>query len=496
MGNTDSHSSFVSAAKPSCSLRSSSRREEVPSARSWRSSQGGCKSRGRSCQNQNSSWRYEHGPRGGSRLRAASLESGGSPKVLLSKDGSMRVEFTNSKVVPMEPQGLTGLPTIATTAASSVAESPLRTSKGSSLSSDGSWYDSPWGGSAELADNVFVCGQMVDNSTYSSTRTEVSSTGVFNTFFSAQVEDISPGFNSTLLFPVAVTDGFSSSTGYNTCSSGRTEDSGIGDSVILQPDLTDFSLVSSPAASLDSISSSHNTLPAFPTAPDPPRTASSSTLLDDIIQEEDGAGGGVEQRFSSLTLPCRRAESISTAPATGNNRKDFLKSRIRRLSDWTGSLNRKKRRIQEPSDVFINGLNCELVGRSVASTSDLLRSHCGSRGLNQSSDAQRQNIYENFMQELETSCSDAVDRAELSEEEEEQEEEMDGEVELGGIEQLDSLFEKEQGVVRRAGWLFFKALITVNKDRKLELVSRRRWRHYWVTLKGTPATSTTKNLTT
>ncbi|XP_062266930.1 rho guanine nucleotide exchange factor TIAM2 [Platichthys flesus] len=498
MGNTESHTSFVSAAKPSCSLRSSSRKEEAPSARSWwRSSQGGCRSRGRSCQNQNSSWHYEHGPRGGSRLRAASpqrnsrgscrsqfgypenggegngiggerksLESGGSPKVLLSKDGSMRVEFSNSRVDPMEPQGLTGVPAISTTAASSEAEPLLRTSKGSSLSSDGSWYDSPWGGSAELADNVFVCGQIADNPTYSSPRTEVSSTGVFNTFFSAQVEVVSPGFHSTLLFPAA---------GYNTGSSRRTEDSGIGDSVILQPELRDFSLVSSPAASLDSVYSSHNTLPAFPPAPHPPRAASSSTLLDDVSQEEEG--------FSSLTLPCRRAESISTAPAPANNRKDFLKSRIRQLSDWTGSLSRKKRRIQEPSDVSINGLS------SAASTSDLLHPPCGSRGLNHISNAQRQNIYENFMQELETSCSGAADQAELSEEEEEQEEEqeeedMDGGVELGGIEQLDVLFEKEQGVVRRAGWLFFKPLITVNKDGKMELVGRRRWRHYWVTLKG------------
>ncbi|XP_035534275.1 T-lymphoma invasion and metastasis-inducing protein 2-like [Morone saxatilis] len=64
------------------------------------------------------------------------------------------------------------------------------------------------------------------------------------------------------------------------------------------------------------------------------------------------------------------------------------------------------------------------------------------------------------------------------------EEEMDGEVEVGGGEQLDVLFEKEQGVVRRAGWLSFKALITVSKDRKLELVARRKWRHLWVTLKG------------
>ena len=102
------------------------------------------------------------------------------------------------------------------------------------------------------------------------------------------------------------------------------------------------------------------------------------------------------------------------------------------------------------------------------------------------------------MQELETGCSSAADRTEPSEgdgeeeeeeEEEEGEEEMDGEVELGGGEQLDVLFEKEQGVVRRAGWLSFKALITVNKDRKLELVARRKWRHFWVTLKGTAPTN-------
>ena len=205
---------------------------------------------------------------------------------------------------------------------------------------------------------MFVCGQSMDNSsgytTYSSTRTEGTATGSsgYNAFFAAQVEDISPGFNSTLLFPAAETVEFPSAAGYTTCSSGRTEDSGIGDSVILQPHLRDFSLVSSPAASLDSVYTTHNTPPAFPTAPDNPlqqqhRTASSSSaLLDDVIQEEGAAGGGAEQRYSSLTLPCRRAEPTSTGPAGGNNRKDFLKSRIRRLSDWTGSLSRKKRRIQ------------------------------------------------------------------------------------------------------------------------------------------------------
>ncbi|KAM9339293.1 rho guanine nucleotide exchange factor TIAM2 [Symphorus nematophorus] len=529
MGNTDSHSSFVSPAKSSCTLRFSSRREEVPSARSWwRSSQGGSRSWGRSYQNQHTSWHYEHAPRGGSRLGSpqryvraeraqgggrnqfgylensggsnglrserTSLQSGGSPKVLLSKDGSMRVEFTNTRV---EPQGLPA----ATAAVAPVAEPSLRTSKGSSLSSDGSWYDSPWGGGGgELADNVFVCGESEANSsgytTYSSTRTEetaTSSSSGYNAFFSN-------GFNSRLLFPAAETNGFTSAGGYNTCSSGRTEDSGIGDSVILQPDLRDFSLVSN--TSLDNVYPTHNTLPAFPTTPEAllqqQRTAvSSAALLDDVIQEEEGSGGGVEQLYSSLTLPCRRAAPVNTAATSGNNRKDFLKSRIRQLSDWTGSLSRKKRRIQEPygsdtSNVFLTGLDS-----GPWSSNPLIQNHfpappcSSSRSLNvmQSSDAQRQNVYDSFMQELETGCSSAADRTEPSEGEEEdedeegeeeEEEEMDGEVDVGGGE----LLEKEQGVVRRAGWLSFKALITVNKDRKLELVARRKWRHYWVTLRG------------
>lgn len=162
--------------------------------------------------------------------------------------------------------------------------------------------------------------------------------------------------------------------------------------------------------------------------------------------------------------------------------------------------------LQEPfatdtADVFINGLNAGAVSCSTLCSSDPLHSlnhnqfptlHCGSsRSLNQNSDAKRQNIYENFMQELEMGCSSTADRTEPSEgdgdEGEEDEEEIDGDVEVGEGEQLDVLFEKEQGVVRRAGWLSFKPLITVNKDRKLELVARRKWRHYWVTLKGTAA---------
>lgn len=84
------------------------------------------------------------------------------------------------------------------------------------------------------------------------------------------------------------------------------------------------------------------------------------------------------------------------------------------------------------------------------------------------------------MRELETEAGQGGDRRDAGTEEDGSSSESAG----GSLEQLDILFEKEQGVVRRAGWLSFKPLVTLHKDRKLELVTRRKWKHYWVTLKG------------
>ncbi|XP_075883622.1 rho guanine nucleotide exchange factor TIAM2 isoform X5 [Nelusetta ayraudi] len=102
--------------------------------------------------------------------------------------------------------------------------------------------------------------------------------------------------------------------------------------------------------------------------------------------------------------------------------------------------------------------------------------------------AVRQNIYENFMRELETGTGpgggggSGGDRREPSTGTEEGD--SSSESAEGSVEELDLLFEKEQGVVRRAGWLSFKPIITLHKDRKLELSTRRKWKQYWVTLKG------------
>uniref|UniRef100_A0A8C1UFP8 TIAM Rac1 associated GEF 2b n=1 Tax=Cyprinus carpio TaxID=7962 RepID=A0A8C1UFP8_CYPCA len=296
-------------------------------------------------------------------------DSKSSPKVLFREDGSLRVEFTNAR---REPDVALSLGSCL----SGPVDATQRASNGSSLSSEGSWYDSPWGNGTE---------DLSGYTTLSSTRTV--DFGCFNGYNTEQPENHMG--NLTCQATVHGSQYASSdcnSNGYN--ANRAEEDSGIGDS-----------------------------------------------------------------NYTSQTLPCRKAIP------DGNTRKDSLKSRIRRLSDWTGSLSRKKRRLQVRKCIGLKGMkNFATLWQP----------------------SFRQNIYENFMQGLETgSSSGTADGLQVWEGEGES-----SSGSMGSLEQMDFLFEKEQGVVRRAGWLTFKPLITLHKDRKLELVARRKWRQYWVTLKG------------
>uniref|UniRef100_A0A8C2JSE1 TIAM Rac1 associated GEF 2a n=2 Tax=Cyprinus carpio TaxID=7962 RepID=A0A8C2JSE1_CYPCA len=320
-------------------------------------------------------------------------DSKSSPKVLFREDGSLRVEFTNAR---REPDVALSLGSCL----SGPVDATQRASNGSSLSSEGSWYDSPWGNGTE---------------------------------------DLSE------------------------------EDSGIGDSVLLHLEHNGLS---------DLYTNPNMTVP-FPTvgilAADqledtPHLQASLTTSVDVNFQDESQK----TQNYTSQTLPCRKAIP------DGNTRKDSLKSRIRRLSDWTGSLSRKKRRLQVRKCIGrtkYSGLyrGCQLWSWGHTRGIQTILESNQNQGA-----AFRQNIYENFMQGLETgSSSGTADGLQVWEGEGES-----SSGSMGSLEQMDLLFEKEQGVVRRAGWLAFKHLITLHKDRKLELVARRKWRQYWVTLKG------------
>ncbi|KAL0969264.1 hypothetical protein UPYG_G00224700 [Umbra pygmaea] len=389
------------------------------------------------------------------------LEEQSSPRVVIRKDGSLRVEFTNTSSVVLldEASGPVKLikfsptresvPSLSGCTRNSDAHrgapppastSTVGTSKGSSLSSEGSWYDSPWGHNVELCDQ--------DQSS-SPSRTMENSRAEQLEAFSQQ----SP--------PVSISDLY--------------RDPSIAATFPMAKDLSSqFS------------ESAHH-------------IQHRASFLD-VPAEEDCPEA---RRYSSYTLPCRKAQpsgegsSLKKGPCS-------VRSRMRRLSDWTGSLSRKKRKTQEPLykegneafDSGVDGLTADTSSPSQGSSpwypgrpGGVGASRAQSAGaLHHSNDALRQNIYESFMLELETetgqgSSGGGGERRDPSTGTEEGGDSSSESTE-GSLEQLDLLFEKEQGVVRRAGWLSFKPLLTLHKDRKMEVVTRRKWKQYWVTLKG------------
>ncbi|XP_029079674.1 T-lymphoma invasion and metastasis-inducing protein 2 isoform X2 [Monodon monoceros] len=379
-----------------------------------------------------------------------------SPRVLIKTlgklDGCLRVEFhsggQHSAASPGASDGPVQLlrysagappsPRASPAAAAAAAVARPRSSKGSSLSSESSWYDSPWGPAGEVSE----------------------AEGSFAAPGTPEPEP-EPGLHAGFP-PRDAPKPFSQSASLSS----------------LREPYPDAALGSLAPAALrlsDDYMGTRASLSA---------RVSFASDIDVPARVERGEPG----QFASFTLPCRKSRALSEEPS----KKDTLKARMRRISDWTGSLSRKKRRLQEPrskegSDYFdsrSDGLNVDVQGPSQASASlwsggsAQILSHRSESAHAIGSDPLQQNIYENFMRELEMSRTN-TENLETSTETAESSSDS-----LSSLEQLDLLFEKEQGVVRKAGWLFFKPLVTLQKERKLELVARRKWKQYWVTLKG------------
>ncbi|XP_044278269.1 rho guanine nucleotide exchange factor TIAM2 isoform X2 [Varanus komodoensis] len=387
-----------------------------------------------------------------------------SPKVLIKTlgklDGCLRVEFhnssSNSTVSREESSGPVQLLRYSPTSESeknnvlgvketssaeytesrrlSSTDSRLRSSKGSSISSESSWYDAPWGNNGDMNE---LDGSFLSRST--------------------------PDASIQVSFP------------QNDCKKPLNQSSSLSSlhDLYRDPNLRSCQ-TSNIGLSADYINTHANLS----------NRVSFASAIDVPSNVEDRG----PPQYSSYTLPCRKSTTLNE-DAT---KKETLKSRMRRISDWTGSLSRKKRKLQEPkckdSSEYLD------TGMESLSPDTLASSHFSgslwSPGSGQifsqrsesanaiSSDALRQNIYENFMRELDLSRTN-IENTDTSTETEDSSSES-----LSSLEQLDLLYEKEQGVVRKAGWLFFKPLVTLQKEKKLELVTRRKWKHYWVTLKG------------
>ncbi|XP_069708195.1 rho guanine nucleotide exchange factor TIAM2 isoform X3 [Phaenicophaeus curvirostris] len=385
-----------------------------------------------------------------------------SPKVLIKTlgklDGCLRVEFhnsSNSKLPTEESSGPVQLLRYSLALDSkpnnlldvrrnssadcssshrlSPTDSRLRSSKGSSLSSESSWYDSLWGNAGDIneLEGPYLTRSTPDTSIHAGFPASDNKKSFNQSSSLSSLRDLYKDANLESTRPPRI----------------RLSDEYID---------------------------THGSLS---------NRVSFASDIDVPSRVEQGSPA----HYSSYTLPCRKSKPLSEDAS----KKDTLKNRMRRISDWTGSLSRKKRKLQEPkckegSEYFDSRMDVTMDTLAPSQLSTLLWSPGSSHVLTQrsestnavSSDALRQNIYENFMRELEMSRTN-LENTETSSETEDSSGES-----LSSLEQLDLLYEKEQGVVRKAGWLFFKPLVTLQKEKKLELVTRRKWKQYWVTLKG------------
>ncbi|TKS82965.1 T-lymphoma invasion and metastasis-inducing protein 1 [Collichthys lucidus] len=214
--------------------------------------------------------------------------------------------------------------------------------------------------------------------------------------------------------------------------------------------------------------------------------------------EEDGGG------YGAFTLPCRRSHCLSeglaglgipAAPCPA-----FQGRRAQTTQDISGVLGEGS----EYGDSGIDGVateidvDGELVSRrckamsasfsvysatesSVFNGSDSGSSSAGG-GEGRGGEAGRGGVYENFRKELDnqawTHQGDCTEEAGSAV----SDEQSSGT--LSSAYPSDALIGCAQGTVRKAGALAVKNFLVHKKSKKVEPATRRKWKHYWVSLKG------------
>ncbi|XP_045070325.1 rho guanine nucleotide exchange factor TIAM1 isoform X4 [Coregonus clupeaformis] len=198
--------------------------------------------------------------------------------------------------------------------------------------------------------------------------------------------------------------------------------------------------------------------------------------------EEDG------NSYGAFTLPCRRSHCLSEGltnhqAATCNAMQGRRAQTIQDVTAGEGSeyedsgidgvtaegAEHQSRRYKTMSMSFSV---CSAAGRSMFAGSDSGSSSGGapSEGV--------QGVYENFRQELEmSSCqTESLEEAgsALSDEQSI----------MSSAYQSDPLLSVAQGTVRKAGRLAVKNFLVHKKNKKVESATRRKWKTYWVCLKG------------
>uniref|UniRef100_A0A665UPS8 T-lymphoma invasion and metastasis-inducing protein 1-like n=1 Tax=Echeneis naucrates TaxID=173247 RepID=A0A665UPS8_ECHNA len=211
--------------------------------------------------------------------------------------------------------------------------------------------------------------------------------------------------------------------------------------------------------------------------------------------EEDGGG------YGAFTLPCRRSHCLSeglaglgipAAPCPA-----FQGRRAQTTQDISGVLGEGS----EYGDSGIDGVTAEIDGdgelvsrrckamsasfsvysaaeSSVFNGSDSGSSSAGGGEGRGGGEGGRGGVYENFRKELDNQGRDCTEEAGSAV----SDEQSSGT--LSSAYPSDALIGCAQGTVRKAGALAVKNFLVHKKNKKVEPATRRKWKHYWVSLKG------------
>ncbi|XP_066196843.1 rho guanine nucleotide exchange factor TIAM1 isoform X1 [Sylvia atricapilla] len=184
------------------------------------------------------------------------------------------------------------------------------------------------------------------------------------------------------------------------------------------------------------------------------------------------------------TLPCRKSHCLSEGAT--NPQMSHSSSMQGRRAKTTQDVNAGEGSEFTDSGIEAAATDTELLSRrSNATTASYSppagRAFIGSdSGSSSAGDGLRQGVYENFRRELEMSTANSEHLEEagsaLSDEQ------SSGTLSSPG--QSDILLSAAQGTVRKAGALAVKNFLVHKKNKKVESATRRKWKHYWVSLKG------------
>ncbi|XP_043394234.1 rho guanine nucleotide exchange factor TIAM1 isoform X8 [Chelonia mydas] len=184
------------------------------------------------------------------------------------------------------------------------------------------------------------------------------------------------------------------------------------------------------------------------------------------------------------TLPCRKSHCLSEGAT--NLQISHSNSMQGRRAKTAQDVNAGEG--SEFADSGIEGATTDtdlLSRRSNATNSSYSpttsRAFIGSdSGSSSTGDGLRQGVYENFRRELEMSTTNSENLEEASSTL--SDEQSSGTLSSPG--QSDILLTAGQGTVRKAGALAVKNFLVHKKNKKVESATRRKWKHYWVSLKG------------